>query len=83
MDLGNFIKIASKKILDYSEGSLLRMEPQKKHKGYCIKFKAFIKYSIFIWIFLTIVIKAFMSFGDEKSQVLTNVNHNEYIYILE
>ena len=69
--------------MDYNEGSLLGMEPQKKHKGYCIKFKVFIKYSIFICIFSTIVIKMLMSFGDEKSQVLANVNHNEYIYVLE
>ena len=58
------------------------MEPQMEHKGYGIKFKTFLKYSIAIWIFSTIVLNAFLSFGTEKSQVLTNVNHNDYIYDL-
>ena len=58
------------------------MEPQKKHKGYGIKIKTFLKYSIVIWIFSTVVWNSFSTFGKEKSRVVTNVKQNNYTYDL-
>jgi hypothetical protein len=82
MEFMEFASNSTKKAFEAEEGNLENFEPEQEHKGHRGKLKIIFKVIIAFTIFMTIVLKAFQSFGTEKIQVVSTVMHNDYNYDL-